>query len=394
MAAGIMDGFAAATDNGKDLTQAGSPGVASPQPQQAAQPPASQPIGTDVFGPSGYQFREAGATTRTVDKATGTVSGQLDSILAKDGLHMQRARNNALSMAADMGLRNSSIAVGAAQGALIDRATPIAQTDAQIYDGAARDNMQAANAASLANANNYNQLGGIMIQERGQDRRLDKQQTFQGQQAAADRQLQSDLQTGRITAEALQNQLSRDQQTRMQQLQESGMNARQAEQIAAQERSQREGQIFQAGENKLNREADTARLLQQHDLTLKQMGYQSELNNANLPKQFAASIAQQTLDRISAISGDPNLDGPAKKAAIQNVIDAGNATAALGAKLYGVSIPAISMPGYSSGPSVAAPGASVSYDANGTPVVNAPAATRAGIIGDNGYDINRWRGEV
>lgn len=419
-----MDGFAAATDNGKDLTQAGSPAAASPAP-------APQPLGTDVFGPGGYQFRETGYTTRTVDPRTGTVQGQLDSILAKDGLHMQRARSNALAMAADMGLRNSSIAVGAAQGALIDRATPIAQTDAQIYDGASRDNMQAANAAALASAQSYNNLGGIMIQERGQDRRLDKSQTFtagqsaldrsftagqnqaqrdfQAQQASADRQLQSDLQTGRITADALQNQLNRDQQLRITQLTESGTDRRQAEQIAYQERQQREQNIFNAGENKLQRdnqlalaqkqiEADSARILQQHELTMRQMGYQSELNNANLPKQFAASLAQQTLDRISAISGDPNLDAAAKKAAIQNVIDASNATAALGAKLYGASIPAISMPGYSSGPIVSAPGSSVTYDANGSPVVTNPpaqqSAPQAGIIGDGYYYNGRWRSEI
>lgn len=425
--AGIMDGFEAATKPGQDFTQAGTVQTSA----APAQPRSPEPLGTDVFGPGGYQFRETGYTTRTVDPRTGTVSGQLDSILAKDGLHMQRARSNALAMAADMGLRNSSIAVGNAQGALIDRATPIAQTDAQIYDGAARDNMQAANAAALASAQSYNQLGGIMIQERGQDRRLDKSQAFTAGQSALDRaqqtalqssqqaftagqseldrKLQSDLQNGRITADALQNQLARDQQLRIQELSERGMDRRQAESLAAQERQQRESQIFQSGENQLNRdqqlalfqkqvEADNARLLQQHDLTLKQMGFQSELNNANLPKQFAASVAQQTLDRINAISADPNLDPAAKRAAIQNVIDASNATAALGAKLYGVSVPGISMPGYSSGPSVAAPGSSVVYDSNGTPIINPPATTplapQAGVMGDGYYNHNRWRNEI
>lgn len=387
--AGIMDGFQAA--QAKDLTQAG-----------AAQP---EKIGTEVFGPQGYSFREAGVTTRSVDPRTGTVQGQLDSILAKDGVYMQRTRANALAMAADMGLRNSSIAVGNAQGAMIDRAAPIAGQDAQAYNDAARDNMQAANAASLTNASNYNQLGGIMVQQRGEDRRLASAQGFQATQAqlereqqtriqqlqergmdarqaqqiasqerlqreqnlfaagenqvqrdfqsglaAADRQLQADLQTGRITAESLQAQLNREQQERLQQLQESGTDRRQAEQIAAQERQQREQNIFAASESQANRDAQVATLIKQHELTLAQMGFQSKLNDANLPKQYAASIAQQTLDKIGLIAADGNLDAAAKKVAVQNVIDASNIAAALGSKLYGVEIPAMQLPGSTPGP--------------------------------------------
>lgn len=389
--AGIMDGFEAATSpnqapQGFDLTQAGS-----------ATAPAQQPIGADVFGPGGYQFREAGYATRNVDRATGTVGGQLDSILAQDGLHMQRARSNALQMAADMGLRNSSIAVGAAQGALIDRATPIATADAQIYNDAARDNQQAANAASLANAGNYNQIGGLLIQERGQDRRLASSQGFTASQSALDRQMQADLQNGRITADALQQQLSRDQQTRIAQLQESGMEQRQAEQIAATERQQREQNVFTADQNVQARQAQMDTLLKQHELTLAQMGYQSQLNNANLPKQFAASIAQQTLDRISAIAGDGNLDAAAKKGAIQNIIDAANATAQLGAKLYGASIPAIAMPGYASvAPVPYAPGTPAYYAPDGSLLPGqAPLASGGvGIMGDGVNGMRNWRLEV
>ena len=478
MAGGIMD-------PGGDLTKAG---MAAP----------AKPLGTDVFGAQGYQFREAGAASRSVDQKTGTASGQLDSILAKDGVHMQRARSNALAMASDMGLRNSSIAVGNAQGALIDKATPIAQTDANIYDGASRDNQQAANAASLANANNYNQLGGIMVQERGQDNRLGRtqaftaeqsgldralrvgesaldrsatkdgqaqqqawqggqnqidrawqtgektldraqtstlqreQQTFQATQAAQDRTLQTDLQSGRITADSVQQQLSRDQQLRIQQLQEGGMDVRQASQIAAQERQQREQNVFartqqaqqqqfQAGQSNMDRtlQSDlqsgriTADSVQQqlsrdqqsrmqqlqeggmdsrqasniaaqerqqreqnvftsgqndknnthqsvmfdkqatqqekaamtnHENTLKQMGYSSDLSKAQLPAAYAARIGENTVADLNKIATDPNLSPEAKKTATDNIMAVERAAAALGEAIYKVKIPVLERP--------------------------------------------------
>lgn len=376
--AGIMDGFQAALSSapqaqqsqqaqpGSDLTQTGSASAPSP---------AAAKIGTDVFGPQGYQFREAGYTTRAIDRATGTAAGQLDSILAQDGVYMQRARANALAQAADMGLRNSSIAVGAAQGAMIDRAAPIATADAQFHNDAARDNQMAANNAALANASNYNQLGGIMIQQAGEDRRLASSQSFTAVQSAADRQLQSDLQNGRISADALQQQLTRDQQTRIAQLQESGTDRRQAEQIAAQERQLREQNLFAADQNQLARQTQMDTLLKQHELTLAQMGYQSQLNNASLPKQYAASIAQQTLDRLNAIAADPNLDASAKRGAIQNVIDASNAMVSLGAKLYGSELPGISLPGYASALGYAASGSELA----GPP---APAGPRGRFMDD------------
>ena len=59
-----------------------------------------------------------------------TVEGRLDGILAKNSPLMQRAATQGMQYANQRGLLNSTMAVGAAQGAMIDRATPIAQQDA------------------------------------------------------------------------------------------------------------------------------------------------------------------------------------------------------------------------------------------------------------------------
>lgn len=59
------------------------------------------------------------------------VENRLEGILASDSPLMQRAQTEGMQYANSRGLLNSTMAAGAAQGAMIDRAMPIAQQDAQ-----------------------------------------------------------------------------------------------------------------------------------------------------------------------------------------------------------------------------------------------------------------------
>jgi len=59
-----------------------------------------------------------------------TAQGQLGSMLDSDSPLMKRAETKGKQFANQRGLLNSSMAAGAAQGAMIDRATPIAKQDA------------------------------------------------------------------------------------------------------------------------------------------------------------------------------------------------------------------------------------------------------------------------
>ncbi len=141
---------------------------------------------TDPFRPQGLiaagaasKTPVAGFTAATADptKATSTgynpaqvqvrdfetTQGQLDKVLAKDSPLMQQAARRANQATNSRGLLNSSLAVGAAQDAVIQNALPIAQQDAQtLYDANVRSvdalnaargfQAQAGNQASLANA--------------------------------------------------------------------------------------------------------------------------------------------------------------------------------------------------------------------------------------------------
>jgi len=90
------------------------------------------PIRPDLTDPGslGVGDREVPTTEVTPGQ---TVQGQLDQILSSDSPLMQRAATQGAQVANSRGLLNSSMAAGAAQGAMIDRATPIASQDAQTY---------------------------------------------------------------------------------------------------------------------------------------------------------------------------------------------------------------------------------------------------------------------
>lgn len=76
-----------------------------------------------------------------------TAAGQLEDITGRQTPLMQRARQEGVLTAARRGLQNTSIAAGTAQGAMVDRATPIALQDAQTYAQAASQNQAAVNRA-------------------------------------------------------------------------------------------------------------------------------------------------------------------------------------------------------------------------------------------------------
>lgn len=78
---------------------------------------------------------------------------QLQGILNKGGALMQQAATAGNQSAASRGLLNSSMGVQAAQGAMIDRAMPLAQGDAQAINAMNTQNANTVNQAITNNAN-------------------------------------------------------------------------------------------------------------------------------------------------------------------------------------------------------------------------------------------------
>jgi hypothetical protein len=254
-----------------------------------AQPPAPQqpaPTGLVSGSMSAEAYRPA---TRTIDPVKGTVQGQVESILSKDGALMQRARTTAQEQMASRGLLNSSMAVEAGQAAVLDRALPMAQQDAAAHNQMDGENMSAVNSASQFNTGARNQ---------------------------------SSLQAQQIASSEKQ----------------------QAQQLAQQGEQFKSSQAQQGEQFKSAQEAQFKLTAQQHANDLERLGVQNNFATAQVPQQFAAGVAASTADRVNAILSDPNLKPEAKRAAVENITTYANATIAWAEKLYNVDLPNASAP--------------------------------------------------
>ena len=95
---------------------------------------------------------KATGTQTSVNRATDTVSGQIEGIIDHNSPLMQRAIQLANERSNSRGMINSSIGTNAAQSALYDAATPIATADAATYNQTRLANQTATNQASIVNA--------------------------------------------------------------------------------------------------------------------------------------------------------------------------------------------------------------------------------------------------
>lgn len=325
-------------------------------------------------------------------------SKQLGNILAKDNPLMVQARTRAQEAAAARGLGNSSIAVGAGQTAMNDVALPLAQQDAGTFFDAAKFNAsesnnfardanafgrQAAMAqfGALSDAETRNHQYGFDSYERGQDRDFTRTEREASQAyQAGENTLQRSFQTGeRIGAQdfsATQAVLDREQQNRIQQLQESGVDRRQAESIAAQEREaaasrgftaeqasvDRDWRANQAGqdraftreESQANRSFQAADRedtqafnqslqTQSQEFQASQQALQNDftrsMQRSGMPEQMLGNFASGMQQAIGNIMSDPNMTPEQKTSAMENYYAYANSQMSWMATFYNAPMP-------------------------------------------------------
>lgn len=133
------------------------PTTPAPVPPAPVPPPAAPKI---VTGVDPTKTTDAKATNWNVDNKQ-TVQGQIAGIVAADSPLMQQAATMAKQQANQRGLLNSSMAVGAGQNAVYNAALPIAQQDASTYAAAGKYRADAANAVSTFNAGEKNKAAVI-----------------------------------------------------------------------------------------------------------------------------------------------------------------------------------------------------------------------------------------
>jgi hypothetical protein len=370
-------------------TQQSSPGSAQ------AQSTGSAATNYQQFNPvPDLQFQTYNAQMSQIDRPTETVAGQIDSILAKDSPLMQRARTLATQQMAQRGLVNSSMAQGAGVAAMVDRATPIAQQDADTFSKRALFNTEATNQANQFNVGEGNKLFmfgqdvaarfGLQrdqqqftaeenrmdrsLQTALQERKISADQAMQLKDiasregiAAADRALQQTMQANQFNFQGQQsaldrqfqgqeNSLQREMQMRVAQLQESGATSRQAQEIASREalaRLEQQGinnrfdkeiamKSAQFNAEQINRE----RLqIMENDAAMERLGLQLKSQERQVATNFAASISNTTMAGINAVMADPNMSPEAKEAAMKNITGYANGTLDWGETFFATEVP-------------------------------------------------------
>lgn len=116
------------------------------------------PVTAATYNPEKYTATNAQATEWKVDSPQ-LVEDRIKGIVGENGVLMQQAETIGKQSAAKTGLLNSSMAVGAAQGAVLDKALPIAQQDANTMAAAGQFNAGAKNEMSRFNAGAANEAG-------------------------------------------------------------------------------------------------------------------------------------------------------------------------------------------------------------------------------------------
>lgn len=235
-----------------------------------------------------------------------SVEGRVKGLVDVNNPLMQQARTQGTQAANRRGLLNSSIAAGAAQSAVIDKAVPIATADANIT---AQKNLSAQGHVQTKEI--------VGIQEAGQNTRLDKQLTTQrdiaaGEQAAAKERL--------------------------------GMQLTSQERVALEDRNaaMARTQVTEAGATQRNTDNNTAAMAR---TTVTEAGADRRQDSQNRTTvQVAAgnatiNLAQIRSGSINAITSNPNIPADARAGLIRQMETYYQADVETVASVYNVAIP-------------------------------------------------------
>ena len=247
-----------------------------PQPAQTLQADAGQQSGamqTTAMQPTStdggqQQYQQQPYNPRSDSLVENRMTGLLDP----NSDLMRRSIANSQSFSASRGLQSSSIAAGAGQAAMIDRALPIAQQDAQTHSQA-------------------DQLGW--------------QHNFQGNQNQLDRTHQQSMQRDQQQWQSGENALGRDFQRELQHLQHQqslGLLDAQGQQRLKEMEFQ---QSWQSGENSANRQFQEQMQHLQHQQSLGLLDAQGQ---QQLQQMERNSQLTQERDRLLQQFQSANMD--------------------------------------------------------------------------------------
>lgn len=268
-------------------------------------------------------------------------SYHLEKLLDPNSDLMRRAVANANAYSAGRGLQSSSIAAGAATGAMIDRATPIAAQDAGTYREADQLGWNNSFKAEQANADRANALTMVNAQGAVQNELQNNQFSFQTARDKASMQMQAEMQE--LQYKQSLGMLDAQGQQRMQELQEQQkFNAAMQDLQYRQQlgtldyqgqiqlrNMEREGQLQQQRDHLLQQFQNSnmdKQYLQQLEMTKLQWQRDdavfSKNIDANAQAQYRASSAEaynRYLENVTAIYNNPNMTADQQKNAAEQL---------------------------------------------------------------------------
>lgn len=297
--------FDLSTQTTGNLLGAATQGIAAPETTgYNAAIAGAQGYNAATAGAQGYNAGQAASTNWNVTSPQ-TVQNQLQGIIASNSPLMQQAQTGALQQMNQRGLTNSSMAIGAAQDAVIRQALPIAQQDAQTYSRSGEFNANVANQMAQFNTgaeNTARQFGAGA-----------SNQASLANQAAQNTAAQ--FTAGASNQASLANQAAANQ-------------AAQFSASAANTASQQYAQSLNATVNKMmdqsmqialaNADANTKVELQNIDATTRRdlAATEAAYKNQMQASASANEIFQQVSKNISDLMANPDLEVDAKQSAI------------------------------------------------------------------------------
>ena len=268
------------------------------------------------------------------------LSNNVNNVISQDSALMQRAKSQSNQQMSERGLKNSTLALTAAENAVYDNAIQIAAGDTQAYQNQANQQREYAASDLLQSSNQLFQSGENELDRTQQTTLQDDQQTFVTGENALDRAFsatQQDDQQAFIKAESeldrsLQTVLQDDQQTFMTDIEklrhENSLGALSKEQeylltrmekeLANNQALQDDSQMFNATQSQLARLHDAGMLNDQQlhdmemfaaDLTKQKALIATELGakQAMAYQQNLAEASDQYMKQSAAIMANPDL---------------------------------------------------------------------------------------
>lgn len=264
-------------------TQANTTSQATQQPGQNIS--VTQPVKPESpefnYESNGYTGVQGDANKQYDPRSESLVQNQITGLLDPNSALMRRVVSQTQEQAASRGLQSSSIAAGVGMGAMIDRALPIAQQDAQTYGNAQQLGWQQ---NFQAEQNNLNRQHDASM--------FDKNATFQAQM----QDLQYRQQLGTLDYQG---------QQQLQQMERSAQLQQQRDHLMQQFDFSKMDKAFVQDLEKTRLQFDY-----NTDMFEKQVGAQAALDYRNA----STSAYNSYLEQVAAVYSNPNMS-PEQQAA-------------------------------------------------------------------------------